>query len=199
MDADGSNAKQLTTNQVPEGNASLSPDGTTVLFTSGSNEQFDIYYNDKLFLVPAAGGAGARAAARRDLRGRERRVEQGRQEHLLHRQHGRAQRDHEGGRRHAAGDAAHQGRAQPAAAGRSPKTTACTCSCATPARGRARCSSMPAAGGEPKRVTRGVRRRPRQVQERARRGASRGRARTASRSRGCSITRSTTRRGRSIR
>ena len=56
MNADGSNAKQLTTNMVPEGNAALSPDGSTVLFTSGSNAQFDIYYNDKLFLVPAAGG-----------------------------------------------------------------------------------------------------------------------------------------------
>ena len=56
MDANGSNAKQLTNNKVPEGNASLSPDGSTVLFTSGANEQGDIYYNDKLFLVPAAGG-----------------------------------------------------------------------------------------------------------------------------------------------
>ncbi len=56
MSADGSNAKQLTTNMVPEGNAAVSPDGSTVLFTSGSNAQFDIYYNDKLFLVPAAGG-----------------------------------------------------------------------------------------------------------------------------------------------
>ena len=56
MDANGSNARQLTSNQVPEGNASLSPDGSTVLFTSGSTEQGEIYYNDKLFLVPAAGG-----------------------------------------------------------------------------------------------------------------------------------------------
>jgi dipeptidyl aminopeptidase/acylaminoacyl peptidase len=56
MDANGGNAKQLTTNKVGEGNASLSPDGTTVLFTSGANATFEIYYNDKLFLVPAAGG-----------------------------------------------------------------------------------------------------------------------------------------------
>ena len=56
MDAGGANAKQLTTNKVPEGNASLSPDGSTVLFTSGATEQGDIYYNDKLFLVPSAGG-----------------------------------------------------------------------------------------------------------------------------------------------
>jgi len=56
MDAAGSNAKQLTTNKVPDGNASLSPDGATVLYTSGSNEQGDIYYNTKLFLVAVAGG-----------------------------------------------------------------------------------------------------------------------------------------------
>ena len=57
MDASGANAKQLTKNMVPEDNASLSPDGSTVMFTSASNEQFDIYYNDKIFLVPASGGA----------------------------------------------------------------------------------------------------------------------------------------------
>ncbi|MFA5911794.1 MAG: S9 family peptidase [Vicinamibacterales bacterium] len=56
MDASGANAKQLTSNKVPESGAALSPDGSTVLFTSASNEQFDLYYNDKLFLVPAAGG-----------------------------------------------------------------------------------------------------------------------------------------------
>ena len=56
MDTSGANAKQLTSNKVPEGNASLSPDGSTVLFTSGATEQGDIYYNSKLFLVPAAGG-----------------------------------------------------------------------------------------------------------------------------------------------
>lgn len=57
MDANGSNEKQLTKNMVPESSASLSPDGSMVLFTSGSNEAGDIYYNDKLFLVPASGGA----------------------------------------------------------------------------------------------------------------------------------------------
>jgi dipeptidyl aminopeptidase/acylaminoacyl peptidase len=57
MDADGGNARQLTSNKVPESGAALSPDGSTVLFTSGSNEQGEIYYNDKIFLVPAAGGA----------------------------------------------------------------------------------------------------------------------------------------------
>ena len=56
MDASGENAKQLTTNKVPEGNAAISPDGQMVLFTSSANEQFDLYFNDKLFLVPASGG-----------------------------------------------------------------------------------------------------------------------------------------------
>jgi dipeptidyl aminopeptidase/acylaminoacyl peptidase len=57
MDAGGENAKQLTSNAVSESNASLSPDGGTVLFTAAANERFENYYNDKLFLVPAAGGA----------------------------------------------------------------------------------------------------------------------------------------------
>lgn len=57
MDVNGAGARQLTKNMVPESNASLSPDGSTVLFTSSANEQFEIYYNDKIFLVPAAGGA----------------------------------------------------------------------------------------------------------------------------------------------
>ena len=57
MDADGGNAKQITSNAVSEGDASLSPDGSTVLFTSASNDKFEHYYNDKLFVAPAAGGA----------------------------------------------------------------------------------------------------------------------------------------------
>ena len=57
MDASGQDARQLTTNGVSEANASLSPDGALVLFTADSSEQFEHYYNDKLFLVPAAGGA----------------------------------------------------------------------------------------------------------------------------------------------
>jgi dipeptidyl aminopeptidase/acylaminoacyl peptidase len=57
MDASGANATQLTKNDVPESDPELSPDGSTVLFTSGANEKFEIYYNDKIFLVPASGGA----------------------------------------------------------------------------------------------------------------------------------------------
>ena len=56
MDSDGQNARQLTANSVPENDASLSPDNTTVVFRAGANEKFEPYYNDKMFLVPAAGG-----------------------------------------------------------------------------------------------------------------------------------------------
>src|SRR5262249_18502046 len=56
MESTGSNAKQITHNHVPETNASLSPDGSKVLFLSQSNQQFDTYYNAKLFLAPAEGG-----------------------------------------------------------------------------------------------------------------------------------------------
>ena len=61
----------------------------------------EIYYNDKLFLVPAAGGPARVLLPDVHLRSRERVVEQGRQEHLLHREHGRSQRAHARGRRHA--------------------------------------------------------------------------------------------------
>ena len=57
MDADGSNALQLTDNTVTERGARLSPDGSTVLFTSDSSADFETYFNDNIFLVPAAGGA----------------------------------------------------------------------------------------------------------------------------------------------
>jgi dipeptidyl aminopeptidase/acylaminoacyl peptidase len=55
-DADGRNARQLTRNEVGETNASLSPDNSTVAFTAGANSKFEIYYNDRIFTVPAAGG-----------------------------------------------------------------------------------------------------------------------------------------------
>ena len=50
----------ITTKLEPFGQPyrlAMSPDGKTGWFTSGSNEAGDIYYNDKIFLVPAAGGA----------------------------------------------------------------------------------------------------------------------------------------------
>ncbi len=57
MRADASSAKQLTDNTVAEGGAELSPDGQSVLFRSDSNEAFESYFNDNIFVVPAAGGA----------------------------------------------------------------------------------------------------------------------------------------------
>lgn len=56
MDASGANARQITKNEVGESGPRLSPDGATVLFTASANDQLDTYYNDKIFLVPAAGG-----------------------------------------------------------------------------------------------------------------------------------------------
>ncbi len=56
MDADGANTRQLTKNEIAEGTPSISPDGSTVVFTAGANEQFESYYNDKIFVVPATGG-----------------------------------------------------------------------------------------------------------------------------------------------
>jgi dipeptidyl aminopeptidase/acylaminoacyl peptidase len=54
--ADGSNAVQLTKNTVQEGNATISPDNSQVLFISGSNAKFETYFNGRLFVVPATGG-----------------------------------------------------------------------------------------------------------------------------------------------
>ncbi|OLC73056.1 MAG: hypothetical protein AUH78_14775 [Gemmatimonadetes bacterium 13_1_40CM_4_69_8] len=56
MRADGSDATQLTHNQVDESDAQLSPDNSQVLFHAGANAKFETYYNDNLFVVPAAGG-----------------------------------------------------------------------------------------------------------------------------------------------
>jgi dipeptidyl aminopeptidase/acylaminoacyl peptidase len=55
-DADGGRASKLTTNHVLESNPALSPDNTTVAFTAFANEKFEPYYNDKVFVVPTAGG-----------------------------------------------------------------------------------------------------------------------------------------------
>jgi dipeptidyl aminopeptidase/acylaminoacyl peptidase len=61
--ADGSGALQVTKNAVEETGAALSPDGASVLFISGSNARFETYYNGRLFVAPAAGGAAARVVA----------------------------------------------------------------------------------------------------------------------------------------
>jgi dipeptidyl aminopeptidase/acylaminoacyl peptidase len=55
--ADGTGAVQVTKNTVQEAAPALSPDNASVLFTSGSNATFETYYNGRLFVAPAAGGA----------------------------------------------------------------------------------------------------------------------------------------------
>ena len=57
MDADGRNALQLTDNTVSEFGAQLSPDGAHVMFLSDSSADFETYFNDNIFVLPAAGGA----------------------------------------------------------------------------------------------------------------------------------------------
>src|SRR6266550_5243719 len=56
IDTAGGHPVQLTHNQVGESDAQLSPDNARVLFLAGANASFESYYNDNLFLVPAAGG-----------------------------------------------------------------------------------------------------------------------------------------------
>jgi dipeptidyl aminopeptidase/acylaminoacyl peptidase len=56
MSASGDDPVRITDNLVPEGSVELSPDGSQVLFVTSANEEFDFYYNDNLFVAPAAGG-----------------------------------------------------------------------------------------------------------------------------------------------
>ena len=57
LNADGSGGIQVTKNTVQETNGSLSPDDAQVLFLAGANARFEDYYNGRLFIAPAAGGA----------------------------------------------------------------------------------------------------------------------------------------------
>ena len=61
MDANGENARVLTSNSIEERSLDLSPDGTRVLFLADTNERFEPNYPTNLFVVAAAGG-GARIA-----------------------------------------------------------------------------------------------------------------------------------------
>jgi dipeptidyl aminopeptidase/acylaminoacyl peptidase len=56
MNADGTNARQITHNGVPESGAALSPDGSQVLFLAQANQRFEPYYNRKIFIAPSGGG-----------------------------------------------------------------------------------------------------------------------------------------------
>ena len=66
IDADGGNARALTSNGIEEKSLDISPDGTQVLFTGDTNERFEFYYPTNLFVVSAAGGMPRLAAP--DLR-----------------------------------------------------------------------------------------------------------------------------------
>ncbi|MGB3863766.1 MAG: S9 family peptidase [Candidatus Aminicenantaceae bacterium] len=52
---DGSKIR-MTDNNIWESRFSLSPDNTQILFVADTNEKFEHYYQDALFLVPATGG-----------------------------------------------------------------------------------------------------------------------------------------------
>ena len=56
MDADGSRSLQLTRNSIPENGAQLSPDDAQVMFIAQANDQFETYYNRRIFVVPVSGG-----------------------------------------------------------------------------------------------------------------------------------------------
>jgi dipeptidyl aminopeptidase/acylaminoacyl peptidase len=56
MNVDGSAARQVTHNTVPEAGAAFSPDGSQLLFLAQANQKFEPYYNRKIFIVPASGG-----------------------------------------------------------------------------------------------------------------------------------------------
>jgi Tol biopolymer transport system component len=63
--------KKITDNNIWEGRFSLSPDSTQILFVADTNERFEHYFQDALFLIPAAGGTPKLFTARfqvRDLR-----------------------------------------------------------------------------------------------------------------------------------
>ena len=57
MDANGENARALTHNEISENEAQLSPDNSQVMFLAEANQQLESYYNQTIFLEPAAGGA----------------------------------------------------------------------------------------------------------------------------------------------
>lgn len=59
MNADGSDARRITRNTVPEYGPELSPDNQWVLFRADSNIEGEFYYNDKVYLAPASGLGGS--------------------------------------------------------------------------------------------------------------------------------------------
>ena len=56
MDAGGRSTRVLTHDNVEESEASLSPDGSQVLFLADASPELEPYYNTNLFVMPSAGG-----------------------------------------------------------------------------------------------------------------------------------------------
>jgi dipeptidyl aminopeptidase/acylaminoacyl peptidase len=56
MDASGEHARAVTSNGIEEIDPELSPDNSHVLFLASANAALEPYYNQNLFVVPAAGG-----------------------------------------------------------------------------------------------------------------------------------------------
>jgi len=56
IDADGTNARVLTSNAVEENEPELSPDNRSVLFVADANDALELGYNSRVFVVPASGG-----------------------------------------------------------------------------------------------------------------------------------------------
>ena len=55
MNSDGKSMVQITDNDVPESGAKFSPDNSKILFTSFSDENFEFYFNDNLFVTSSNG------------------------------------------------------------------------------------------------------------------------------------------------
>jgi dipeptidyl aminopeptidase/acylaminoacyl peptidase len=55
MNSDGKAMVQITENDVPESGAKFSPDNSKILFTSFSDENFEFYFNDNLFVTSSNG------------------------------------------------------------------------------------------------------------------------------------------------
>ena len=68
MNTDGTEARQITRNAVPEYGAELSPDNQWVIFRADSNTDGEFYYNDKVYLASASGEGGDNAAYRPVIR-----------------------------------------------------------------------------------------------------------------------------------
>ena len=184
MDANGSNAKQLTNNKVPEGNAVALSGWIDRAVHVGRDRAGRHLLQRQAVPGPRGRRPGEDPAAGRRLRRRERVVEQGRQGHLLHREHGHAQRGHARERRDEGGRAAHQGRSQPRRLVVCGRRRAARVHAATASDRPSEIYTM-AAGRAAQARDVGVRRgAARNSRPRARK-RSRGRARTASRSRGC--------------